>query len=237
MSEPTAEMKPPPRLLIVLIANLLLLGIVSVVVTLALSSSRGTTPSAVDELFAPKPGFEGFRIPEFSLVDQDGAPANASLLDGHYTVLTFVFTNCVLVCPQLTGETAALHAAMEGTPTRFLSISVDPQRDSPQVLTEYAARYNADPERWRFLTGDAEEVHRLAMEGLSFDISPDTNAANIITLADGSTMNNISHPSAMVLIGPDRQVLGRYLYTIPGEIDELQQRLRGIFAVEESRRD
>jgi len=216
---------------------LLLLG-TGVLALFALNSGRSqqqAEPPPERAIFEPNPGFENLRVPDFQLTDQDGAPTGAEVFDGRWTVLTFVFTNCVLVCPQLTGETAALQDELAGTPARFVSITVDPEHDTPEVLREYAERYQIDQSTWRFLTGDRARIEELAREALLFELSEDENPANIITLGDGSTMPNIIHPSAMILIGPDRSVLGRYRYTIPGEVGELAQRLRAIFAIEANR--
>lgn len=214
---------------------LLLLFGTAVLALLTLRPSAQGPVSPEQAIFEPNPGFENLVVPNFELVDQEGEPTGAEVLDGRWTVLTFVFTNCVLVCPQLTGETAALQDKLEATPARFLSISVDPENDTPEVLAEYAERYNVDQGSWRFLTGDRAEVEAIAEDALLFELCEDENPANLITLGDGSTMPNIIHPSAMILIGPDRRVMGRYRYTIPGEIDELEQRLRAIFAIEANR--
>lgn len=216
---------------------LLLLG-AGVLALFALRSGQGQQqpePGPEQAIFEPDPGFENLRVPEFELTDQDGNTTGAEVFDDHWTVLTFVFTNCVLVCPQLTGETAALQGKLGSTPTRFASITVDPEHDTPEVLRAYAERYQIDQDSWRFLTGDRAKIEKLAREALLFELSEDENPANIITLGDGSTMPNIIHPSAMILIGPDRRVMGRYRYTIPGEIGELERRLRAIFAIEANR--
>jgi len=203
-----------------------------------LGSQRDRDAEAVVEaLFEPDRGFEGLVIPEFSLVDSNGETVDQSIFDGRYTVLTFIFTNCVLVCPDMTGRTAGLYDALDGTGARFVSISVDPERDTPEVLNGYASRFGADGERWRFLTGDPETVRRIASDGLMFDVSADPSPANSITLKDGSTMSNIIHPSALLLIDPQRRVLGRYRYQFDDEIEALERRIKAIVAIERSRED
>lgn len=202
---------------------------------LARTASGPNAAATESSVFAPMPGLESLLIPAFELVDQGDTPVTEEIFSDRYTLVSFVFTNCVLVCPDLTGAMFDLYSRLAAEPVGFVSFSVDPERDTSAVLAEYADRYGIDAERWRFLTGDPETVERIATDGLLFDISVDTNPANIISLADGTSMNNINHPSSILLVGPGRKVLGRYRYQFPEELVELEQRIRTILAVERSR--
>ena len=98
-----------------------------------------------------------YRAPDVALVGMDGAPVRlrAELERAGPVVLHFLFTSCATVCPVLTGTLAA---AQERLPdVRILSISIDPEEDTPARLLEYAARFGAGP-RWRFLTGKPLDV-------------------------------------------------------------------------------
>jgi len=183
---------------------------------------------AADPL-APTPPLDEIELafPVVALTDQDGRERSTAMLDGQVTLVSFIFTNCVLVCPQLTGVMADLHDASEGLSVRQLSISVDPERDTPEVLREYAARFGVDTSRWTFARAAQADVDALA-RALQFEIAPDPNPANTIVLADGSTMPNIVHPSRVFLVGPDRRVIGLYGSSFPAEIERLKQRLRAI---------
>jgi len=108
---------------------------------------------------APRYGrtLHAYRVPDVALVGMDGAPLRlrAELEREGPVVLHFLFTSCATVCPVLTGTLAA---AQERLPAvRILSISIDPEEDTPARLREYAARFGAGP-RWRFLTGRPRDV-------------------------------------------------------------------------------
>jgi protein SCO1/2 len=103
-------------------------------------------------------------VPVFRLVDQAGTPITGEDLRGHPTVLTFLFTRCPLpeFCPRIVGHFKQLQRAIAADPSlaavRLLSISLDPEFDSPQVLSEYGRAMGADFTRWRFATGALDQV-------------------------------------------------------------------------------
>lgn len=145
-------------------------------------------------------------IPDFALTSQGGETVDRSILDGRVTMLDFFFTHCPFVCVPMGRNMRTAQEALEGTGVRFLSISVDPARDTPERLREYAGQIGADLSTWTFLTGDRAQVNRVLREGLLLaELVEDPNRP--ITLAGGETMANIAHPSLFILVGPDRQVL------------------------------
>ena len=106
-----------------------------------------------------------FPVPDTPLVAETGKPLNLRELRGNVVVYDFIFTNCAGSCPMMTSQMRKLTQKIDGrAPVRFVSISVDPQRDTPQVLRDYATRYRNDP-RWTFLTGDRDTITRLSVEG------------------------------------------------------------------------
>jgi protein SCO1/2 len=106
----------------------------------------------------------GDAVPVFRLVDQSGATLSDEDLRGHPTVLTFLFTRCPLpeFCPLMVRHFKQLQRAIAADPSlasvRLLSISLDPEFDSPQVLAEYGRAQGADFTRWRFATGTPDQV-------------------------------------------------------------------------------
>lgn len=99
--------------------------------------------------------------PPFSLVTQDGAALTLADLRGKVVVVTFIYTSCVDTCPVLTAKMALLQNSLGadfGRRVHFVSISVDPERDTPEVLTQYAATYQANLAGWSFLTGKPGDV-------------------------------------------------------------------------------
>jgi cytochrome oxidase Cu insertion factor (SCO1/SenC/PrrC family) len=117
-------------------------------------------------------------LPDFALVERSGRSVRRSDLEGKIWVASFIFTHCADECPQMAAELARLQAdvaALEDI--RLVSITVDPERDTPAVLSQYAERFTADPERWLFLTGDKEAIYRLARDGFRLGIVDATEAA------------------------------------------------------------
>jgi cytochrome oxidase Cu insertion factor (SCO1/SenC/PrrC family) len=110
-------------------------------------------------------------VPDFALSDQRGRPVRRADVEGKVWIASFIFTNCPDECPLMTAEMAQIQADFVYVPDlRLVSISVDPERDNPAVLAQYADRFNADPERWLFLTGDKQAVYRLVREGFRLGI-------------------------------------------------------------------
>jgi len=106
-----------------------------------------------------------FMVPDTALVSDSGKPVNLSEMKGHVTVYDFIFTSCAGICPVMTANMRKLTEKIDdGAPVRFVSISVDPQRDTPAVLHEYASRFRND-DRWYFLTGDRDAIVKLSIEG------------------------------------------------------------------------
>src|SRR5262245_57025744 len=103
--------------------------------------------------------------PEFTLTNQDGRRLALKDLRDKVLAITFVFTNCVDTCPLLTAKMAGLQDRLGsdfGKKAGFVSITVDPERDTPAVLKRYAQGYKANPAGLAFLTGTPAEIHDVA---------------------------------------------------------------------------
>jgi cytochrome oxidase Cu insertion factor (SCO1/SenC/PrrC family) len=198
------------------------------VITQDESAMLETDGDTGERVLKPRPGLEGYAIPAFSLVNQDGEPVDQSVLDGNVSIVAFIFTNCQLACPPMTGAMLRMYHDLEGTPVRFVSISVDPVHDTPERLTEYAGRLSIDTDRWMFLTGEEGQTEAIVAESLKFDIAPDPDDANLITLPDGSTMRNISHPVKLFLVGPERQILDFCSPTLADDLKRMTEVARSI---------
>ena len=114
----------------------------------------------------PKPDLpELFPVPDTQLVDETGKGVSLGSMKGSVTVYDFIFTSCTGTCPIMTNNMRALTPKIDkDAPVRFVSISVDPSRDTPPVLAEYAKRVRNDP-RWTFLTGDRSTIVDLSVKG------------------------------------------------------------------------
>ena len=157
--------------------------------------------------------------PPFRLTDQRGRPFAGSTLRGKVWVADFVFTRCVLVCPVLSRQMARLQEATEAAgladATRFVSFSVDPEHDTPEVLAAYAQRHGADTSRWSFLTGNRDEMWSLVRDGFLLLVSPTPD----------DPINPIEHTPRMLLIDRSGEIRGRYDGTVPEEVDALERDL------------
>ncbi len=136
------------------------------------------------------------RVPDFSLTNQQGKPLALSDMMGKIWVADFIFTNCPTICPAMTAEMARLQSEFVAEPVYFVSFSVDPARDTSEVLSRYAKEYGADDRRWHFLTGEKEGIYELAKDGFS--------------LAAGHKGSEILHSTRFVLVASNGQIYGHY---------------------------
>tara|TARA_B100001179_G_C18602330_1_gene411257 strand:+ start:3004 stop:3591 length:588 start_codon:yes stop_codon:yes gene_type:complete len=105
-------------------------------------------------------------IPSFEFTDSDGNLISQEELSGKIWVADFIFTTCTMACPVMTGNMNLIHKAFKNNDkVRIVSISVYPEYDTPEILKEYASRYNANTNRWHFLTGPEENVKRVIKNG------------------------------------------------------------------------
>jgi protein SCO1/2 len=102
------------------------------------------------------------KTPPFTLIDQEGKPFNSEdKLRGKIVAINFVYTTCSDVCPLFTVEFARLQQALRSQTRQnffLVSITTDPEIDSPKVLKAYAQRFDANLQNWAFLTGDQPRI-------------------------------------------------------------------------------
>jgi protein SCO1/2 len=143
-------------------------------------------------------------VGEFSLTDQAGRNVTPASLRGKVWAAAFMFTRCPTVCPRITRRMRELQvsATKKSVALELVSFSVDPEHDTPAVLTEYAKQYGADLSSWRFLTGDLEAVRRTSEQG--FKLALDGKAT------PGAEHFGLFHGSHLVLVDADGQIRGYY---------------------------
>ena len=147
---------------------------------------------------------------EFQLTDQDGDHFSRKDLMGKVWVADFIFTTCAGPCPVMSGQFTELQSRFaNASDFRLLSISVNPDYDTPEILKEYGDRYGADHTRWRFLTGEKERIHELAVEGFKV----------------GSIEEPIFHSTRFILLDSQAKIRGYY---ISSELEEMQQLWRDV---------
>ena len=105
-------------------------------------------------------------IPEFYFTDSRDKKISRADLNGKVWVADFIFTTCTMACPVLTGNMNLVHKEFRNNDNvRIVSISVYPEYDTPEVLKEYASQYDANTNRWHFLTGPEENVQNVIKNG------------------------------------------------------------------------
>ena len=124
-----------------------------------------------------KPLAVGQAVPDFSLIDQTRARVSLSQFRGKVVALNFVYTSCVLpqFCYRLANHFSVVDRRFGkrmGRDLVLLTVTFDPARDTPERLAEYARQWKADPAVWRFLTGDAVEIAKVAQR-FGLDAFPD----------------------------------------------------------------
>ena len=143
-------------------------------------------------------------IPDFVLIDQNSKPFGTEQLRGSVWVADFIFTSCPDMCPMLTSAMATIEreiAKDSGVKDiHFVSISVDPDNDTPAVLAEYAEKYAAAGARWAFLTGTRPEIWKLSTEGFHLPVER----------ADGARGGPIFHSNRFVLTDRRGRIRGYY---------------------------
>ncbi|MEQ8771033.1 MAG: SCO family protein [Phycisphaerales bacterium] len=176
-------------------------------------TSDGTPPPPSDNPYAR------FSVADFELTDQDGQPVTQQLFDGEVTVLTFFFASCPDPCPAIQRVMSDVQTRTQGTGVRLASVSVDGEHDTPEVIRNYGLGYDASFDRWAFITGDPADVSTLVRDSLSFNLTDREDQT--VTRSDGTTRAQILHPTRLILVGPDRKVIGLYAYNDPDAVDEL----------------
>lgn len=135
------------------------------------------------------------QIPAFELVAESGQPFSRQALDGKIWVADFIFTNCSGPCPRMSSLMRQVQQAASGMPeVRLISFTVDPERDTPGALAAYAARYHAQPERWRFLTGPRDSLDRLMRNDFKL----------------GNIDSSFTHSTRLVLLDRQARIRGYY---------------------------
>jgi cytochrome oxidase Cu insertion factor (SCO1/SenC/PrrC family) len=142
-------------------------------------------------------------VPEFVLLERSGKTVRLADLRGAIWVVDFIYTTCRDTCPMQTAEMAKLQEQLkDATTVRLLSISVDPETDTPKVLSRYADRYKADASQWLFLTGAKEQISRLVQEGFRLSAA---------STDDGSgAAGVILHSPRFVLVDQETRIRGYY---------------------------
>jgi protein SCO1 len=144
-------------------------------------------------------------VSDFTLTDQTGASFKSKSLVGHVWVANFMFTNCPGPCPRMSSQMHEVQTALAGQDAKLVSMTVDPDRDTPETLAKYAAFYSATPGVWYFLTGPRENLNHLGQDVFK------------LNAVDGS----FDHSTRFVLVDRKSQIRGYYLTSEPDAIQRV----------------
>lgn len=117
----------------------------------------------------PLPSFSA--VPNFDLVNQDAQPFGSRQLAGKIWIADFIFTTCPGPCPIISTRMSELQKPLAQTDVHLVSFSVDPEKDTPEVLRTYAGKLRKQPFRWDFLTGSRQAINSLSIEGFKLGLS------------------------------------------------------------------
>lgn len=117
------------------------------------------------------------RMQAFSATNQLGAAVSAASFHGQVVVVNVIFSRCPTQCPKLTQQMVRVQAGV-GTGVRLVTLTADPDYDTPEILARYGTRHAVDAARWWLLTGSKAEIYRLAAEDLKFNLVETADPAN-----------------------------------------------------------
>ncbi len=162
-------------------------------------------------------------VPDFSFTERNGQSFGLEQLRGHVWIADFIFTNCGGTCPIMTTHMTELQSALdkaEFSQVKLVSFTVDPARDTPEVLRRFADGYGAAKDRWFFVTGPGSEMQKLAKEGFMLAAAA----------SGGNPDEDIIHSNRFVLVDAGGRIRKYYLGTEPGVAQQIIQDLKNLLA-------
>lgn len=178
--------------------------------TLVWAARRVPVPPRAAEQLPPG----SFPLGEFRLLERSGKTVTQADFRGRVCVAGFIFTRCPLSCPRISAVMKDLQHQFRGTNVLLTSITVDPDYDNQAVLSEYAQKFGALPDRWWFLTGGKQEVHDLVQTRFKLGLQETSPADR----SAGSEA--ITHSDRLALV-EDGQVIGFFESNSPASIETL----------------
>lgn len=150
-------------------------------------------------------------IPPFAFVSQNGDTITEKAVENKIYVTDFFFTTCPTICPVMKRQMLKVYNEVKGNPeVMILSHSIDPQHDTPKVLSEYAKDLGISGNQWLFLTGDKERIYEIGQKNYMSTAKEDT-----------TVQGGYIHSGAFILVDKEKHVRGMY----DGTTDEGTQKL------------
>lgn len=183
-------------------------------------------PKSSDPEERPKPT----HLPEFVLTDSDNQPFNSQALMGRPSVVAFIFTHCAGTCPAITTRMTRFQEQFAADELTLVSITVDPERDQPERLKNFAANFGADTSRWKFLTGTTDEIYQVVSTGFGMYYEELFGEKRLPGF-------EIVHTNRVVLIDADGKFVDTFLATNDEEMVRLRRAIRKLLGRESEAAD
>lgn len=148
------------------------------------------------------------RVADFRLVDSDGSAFGTAELGGRVWVANFVFTRCPTICPSFMERMAEVRHRTRnlGDAFRLVTLTVDPENDTPERMAEYGRRFRVSPRRWHLLTGPEVDVRRVVVDTMKIAMGrEDTDRGRAMDPVTG-----IFHGTKFVLVDARSRIRGYY---------------------------
>jgi len=197
-------------------------GILIVLFTVLASAAvalAGARPHAVPPRAAQDLGGQAEKLEPFELVERSGRKISEADFADRVCIFSFIFTRCQLSCPRISSVMKSLQPRLEGSDVLLVSLSVDPEHDQPEVLAGYARGFEADPQRWWFLTGSRPVIYDMIQRRFKLSVMENpTPGADIKTEA-------IAHSDRLALVDRGR-VVGLFDSNEPAALNALVEQAK-----------
>jgi len=160
-------------------------------------------------------GEEGHQIPPFSLINQNNDTITNTDYDGNIYIANFIFTTCPTICPTMTNNMRYMQHELSQYPNiMFLSHTVNPDYDTPEILKEYSKKMRIDEANFNFVTGNIDSIYKIAKSYFS--------SASIDDLAPGGFL----HSQQFILVDKERRVRSGYSNFVCNECGDVSKKSR-----------
>lgn len=153
------------------------------------------------------------RIGDFALVTQDGVSITLNDVMGKVHVASFIYTRCAGICPAMVMQLAKVQKAITGRDAVLVSYSVTPQDDTPATLAAFGELRGIDPDRWKLVTGNPDQIYTLARTSYFADDGR--------LEAGKAATEQFLHTEKALLVDREGRLRGVYNATLPHEVDKL----------------
>jgi protein SCO1/2 len=161
-------------------------------------------------------------IPDFEFINQDSTViTNKDLNSGPY-VADFFFTHCPSICPTVTKEMLRIHDTFKNDNLKLVSFTMDPKRDTPSVLKNYASKIEVQAPKWHFLTGDKKELHNISTDFFS------------VVIEDDEAPGGFNHTGKILLVDENRHIRAFCEGTDPEDVDEFINDIKKLLSENEN---